>query len=321
MDKLTEAGMPRLLSEYCEYGDRKSLPLSVKIKRQLKKIPGTLYLAKALRGLKARPLYSGGAKAKRKTLRFDVHICDHCNLNCKGCSNFCPIAEKKFVGLDILERDFKRLSELTGRKCELSLMGGEPLLHPDIIKIFDITRKYFDCGVQLLTNGILLANQPDEFWQSCKRHAIKIVVSVYPVKINEEKIIAQARKYGVALAALDRTGASSWLKHPLDLSGSQNIEKTYRKCGWGNVCIYLEDGKLDPCGFPLLTKHFNKYFDKGGQKFAEPSEEDYVDIFKVKSLDEILEKFAGPIPYCRHCTLNFSRHRWEASKKEASEWV
>ena len=120
---------------------------------------------------------------------------------------------------------------------------------------------------------------------------------------------------------MDRTKDFSWFKHPLDLSGSQNVEKAYRKCDWGNVCIYLENGKLDTCGFPLLTKHFNKYFDKMGYKFAEPSENDYVDIFKVKSLDEILQKLANPIPYCRHCTLNFSFSKWEPSQKKVDEWI
>ncbi len=301
-----------------EYGYKES-----HCKILLKKIPLLKRLIRELRKIKTtiKCKISKTAKPKRKMLFFDVHICDHCNLNCKGCSNFCPIAEKRFVDLDILERDFKRLSELTDRKCELNLMGGEPLLHPDIIKIFDIARKYFDCNIQLVTNGILLADQPNEFWQICRKNTIKIVISVYPIKINEEKIIAQARKYDIILTALDRTSAFSWIKHPLDLSGSQNIEKAYRKCEWGNVCIYLEDGKLDPCGFPLLAKHFNKYFDKSKYKFAESTEEDYVDIFKVNSLDEILEKLANPIPYCRYCTLNFSHSKWEVSKKTIDEWV
>lgn len=293
------------------------------IKKLLKKIQFLKCLVIALRKIKTkiRDKISKTAKPKRKMLFFDVHICDHCNLNCKGCTNFCPVAEEKFVDLNILERDFKRLSELTNRKCDLNLMGGEPLLHPDIIKVFDIARKYFDCAIQLVTNGILLASQPDEFWLSCNKNAIKIIVSVYPIKINEKKIIAQARKYDVVFDALDRTKDISWFKHNLDLSGSQDIEKAYRKCDWGNTCIYLEDGKLDTCGFPLLTKHFNKYFDKMGYKFDEPSEEDYVDIFKVKSLDEILEKLANPIPYCRYCTLNFNFSNWETSKKNVDEWI
>ncbi len=301
-----------------EYGYKKPT-----MKNLLKKIPLLRRLVTGAREIKAKitARVSKTAKPKRKRLFFDVHICDHCNLNCKSCTNFCPIAEKKSVDPNILERDFKRLSELTNRKCDLSLIGGEPLLHPNIVKIFDLVRKYFDCDAQMVTNGILLANQPDEFWQSCKKNAVKIVVSVYPIKIDEEKIIAQARRFGVALNALDRTQKASWYKHTWDLSGSQNIEKTYRKCKWGNVCVYLEDGKLDPCGFPLLTKHFNKYFSQSERKFDEPTEDDYVDIFKVNSLEEILEKLANPIPYCRYCTLTFNYPGWEASKKEIQEWV
>ncbi|MDR2694672.1 MAG: radical SAM protein [Chitinispirillales bacterium] len=305
----------RLLSEY---GCKKPT-----LKKLLKKIPMLMRLVTGLRKVKTKIKtgISKTVKPKREKLFFDVHICDHCNLNCKSCTNFCPLAEKKFVDSDILERDFKRLSELTNRRCDVSLIGGEPLLHPGLIKILDITGKYFDCGAQLVTNGILLAEQPDEFWQSCRKNAVKLVVSVYPIKIDEDKIIAQARKHGVELEALDRTGALSWYKHTWDLSGGRNVEKAYRKCPWGNVCIYLEDGKLDPCGFPLLTKHFNKYFDKSEYGFAEPSEDDYVDIFKVNSIDEILEKLANPIPYCRYCTLNFSYSGWERSGRGIEEWV
>lgn len=308
-------GESKLLSGY---GHRKPT-----LKNLLKKIPPLTRAVAWLRKIKTKinANISKTAKPKRKRLFFDVHICDHCNLNCKSCTNFCPIAEKKFVDLGVLERDFKRLSELTNRKCDVSLIGGEPLLHPDIIKIFDMTRQYFDCGAQMVTNGMLLANRPDEFWQSCGKNKIKIVVSVYPIKIDEEKIIAQARKHKVKLAALDRTDESSWYKHTWDLSCGQDAEKAYRKCPWGNVCIYLEDGKLDPCGFPLLTKHFNKYFDKSEYKFAEPTEDDYVDIFKVNSLDEILEKLANPIPYCRYCTLNFAYSKWERSGRAVNEWV
>jgi ribosomal protein L37AE/L43A len=265
--------------------------------------------------------FSKTVKPKRKRLFFDVHVCDHCNLNCKGCSNFSPLAEKKFVDLSILERDFKRLSELTNRMCDVSLIGGEPLLHPDITKIFDTVRKYFDGGAQMVTNGILLASRPDEFWQNLRKNAIKIVISIYPINIDEEKIIAQARKHRVELNAIDRTKETSWTKHAYDFSGGQNIEKAFRACPWGNVCVYLEDGKLDPCGFPLLVRHFNRYFDNREYKFAAPTEEDYVDIFKVNSLDEILEKIANPIPYCRYCTLKFSHPKWEPSSVEIGEWV
>ena len=27
---------------------------------------------------------------------FELHLVDHCNLNCRGCTHFSPLAEKKF---------------------------------------------------------------------------------------------------------------------------------------------------------------------------------------------------------------------------------
>jgi organic radical activating enzyme len=250
-----------------------------------------------------------------------MHICDHCNLNCKGCGHFSPIAEKKFVDLNVFERDFNRLSELAGRQCEkIDLMGGEPLLHPEITTIFNIARKYFDGLIFLVTNGILLPNKPEEFWECCKKNDISISISHYPIQINRVQIEAQAYKHGIILAPRENR-EKEWQKHKRDISGSQNIEEAYRKCIYGNTCLFLEDGKLCQCGFPLLVKHFNKYFNKNDCKYDEPTENDFVDIFKVNSLDEILEKFRHPIPYCRYCTNYFIHPDWEISKKQIDEWT
>jgi len=272
------------------------------------------------------PINSDGTKkikAKRAMLRFEVHICEHCNLNCKNCGHFSNIAEEKFIDLDILQRDFSRLSQLSNRKCEnINLMGGEPLLHPKITEIFNIARKNFDTTIRLVTNGILLADQPDEFWESCNKNRITIVISAYPIKINEEKIKSQANKFGVKFELIRKSGENDWFRVAHDFTGSQNIETSYRRCEAGNVCLFLEDGKLATCGLPFFTKHFNKYFSGGEVKFDEPSNEDYVDIFKVNSLDEILEKFTRPIPYCRYCNpggIKFGK--WELSERKIEEWI
>jgi molybdenum cofactor biosynthesis enzyme MoaA len=53
-----------------------------------------------------------------------------------------------FVNCIQLENDFKRLSELTkGRVEKIHLIGGEPLLHPQCVKIISIAGKYFGSGV------------------------------------------------------------------------------------------------------------------------------------------------------------------------------
>ena len=37
----------------------------------------------------------------------EIHLLDHCNLNCKGYGHFAPIAGKHFADLSEYERDMK----------------------------------------------------------------------------------------------------------------------------------------------------------------------------------------------------------------------
>ena len=61
----------------------------------------------------------------------ETHIVDHCNLNCRGCSHFSPLAKPYFKSLDEYKREFERLAEITNHYIQqIRIMGGEPFLHP-----------------------------------------------------------------------------------------------------------------------------------------------------------------------------------------------
>ena len=61
----------------------------------------------------------------------------HCHLNCAGCDHFSPLAEKYFMPTEVFEKDILRLKELTkGNMDAITLLGGEPLLHPDIETVY-----------------------------------------------------------------------------------------------------------------------------------------------------------------------------------------
>jgi sulfatase maturation enzyme AslB (radical SAM superfamily) len=149
---------------------------------------------------------------KRKLLRFDVHLADHCNLNCKGCDNFSPIAPKHFLEQEAFERDCKRLSELTGGILEdICLLGGDPLLHPGITGIMETARKYFPkTEIGILTNGLLLTKMDAGFWDCCREHDIKITITKYPVRIDIAAIKETAMNAGVHLYVLYEEGARSF---------------------------------------------------------------------------------------------------------------
>ena len=73
-------------------------------------------------------------------IRFIVDIVDHCNLNCKCCGHFSPLAQKSFLDKETFEKDICRLYELLNGNIHcLELMGGEALLHPQLEDFITIT--------------------------------------------------------------------------------------------------------------------------------------------------------------------------------------
>jgi MoaA/NifB/PqqE/SkfB family radical SAM enzyme len=255
----------------------------------------------------------------KKMLQFEVHLADHCNLNCKYCDHFSPVAGKEFLDIAVFEKDCARISELTGGRLEyIYLLGGEPLLHPDINAVIHTARKYFkDCEITIYTNGILLLKQDEIFWKSCGGNNIAIAISGYPITLDIESINQKAREYNVKIQFL--AVAKSMYKIHLDIEGKQNSKENFISCWRSNNCIFLEDGKLYTCTKIPNIKHFNRYFNKK----LEVSEGDYIDIYKAKNIKEVLKFLCKPAPFCRYCKINEYEHglTWGVSKKEISEWT
>ena len=75
------------------------------------------------------------------------------------------------------------MNELCGGKCAvITLLGGEPLLHPEIIECLKIARNNFkECPIILLTNGVILLNKEHDehgnIFQTCKDNNIIISIT------------------------------------------------------------------------------------------------------------------------------------------------
>ncbi|MDR0683076.1 MAG: radical SAM protein [Dysgonamonadaceae bacterium] len=260
---------------------------------------------------------------KRKTLSLAIHLVDHCNLNCKGCDNFSCIADEKYHSVRSLENDFRRIFELAGGKIDgINLLGGEPLLHPELIKIINIAGKYFSrTNLGLVTNGVLLLKQEDIFWETCKNNNVKVIITKYPINLPFVKIEETAKKHGTLLQYFGDTGTmlKQMYKWPLNLQGTEDKQKSFELCFKSNTCMALDDGKIYTCATIPYIKYFNKYFETN----LEVSEKDYIDIYSVKNIEEIFEFLRKPMPFCRYCNIKGVVHdiKWETSKKEISEWV
>ena len=256
--------------------------------------------------------------------KIDVHITDHCNLNCRGCTHFSPLAEPFYLNLDNFKADIMRVSALTQAKLGfLFLLGGEPLLHPDLDKFFPIARKAFpnDTRIVIITNAILLPQAPDSFWEACRDNRVEIWISDYKLKIDYKSINEKAKSYGVfcgyTSTATDEEGKKTWGFWKLDLEGKQYWVDSFSHCAVKN-CVTLKKGKLYTCPTLAHIEHFNKFFKVN----LEVTPYDYVDIYKIDSHEAILKSMVKPVPFCRHCkTREYTSCYWEPTKKDINEWI
>ncbi|MDR0669441.1 MAG: radical SAM protein, partial [Treponema sp.] len=255
-----------------------------------------------------------------KSISFvDINVVDHCNLKCKYCANFCPLAREKYLDVETYDRDCERLSSLSGGKiATIRLLGGEPLLHPRLIEIMAVTHRRFPLsGIDLVTNGLLLLKMPAEFWTQCKACGVRVAISHYPIKLNYAKIKSIAKEYGVKTDYGKKSrGMYKWL---LDMEGGQDIKESHDHCFRANQCTVLQEGKLYACSLPPWIKYFNDHFGKN----LKVSAGDYIDIYAAENFAEIARFLGRPVPFCRYCNTRkmVYSNKWELSKKEITEWT
>jgi MoaA/NifB/PqqE/SkfB family radical SAM enzyme len=257
----------------------------------------------------------------RKNIEFiEFHLAEHCNLNCAGCDHFSPLAAEEYADLETVEKDMKRLSELTGGSIrEIRILGGEPLLHKEAAAFFPVVRKYFPTSVIFLfNNGTLLARQPAAFWEACRDNSINLLVTRYPVKIDTETIKAKCKEYKVRFLHPPAIKENDMYRCVLSLGGKGNIKENWKYC-IHNLWTFLHNGRIYPCPFYANIRHFNRYFNKD----LPLTGKDSIDIYKVNSLKEIMRFLAKPIPACRYCDISAYTygHKWAVSRKDISEWT
>lgn len=129
-------------------------------------------------------------KRQRDVMKIDIPVVEHCNLCCKGCTAFSPIAEEEYLDYEQYCKDMERLAELTDHNLsQITYTGGEPLLHPKFGEMLRFAYQLFpDAEMSFLTNGVLIPRQTDAFWKTCSECNVKVCISKYPIRLNDKKI-------------------------------------------------------------------------------------------------------------------------------------
>ena len=242
----------------------------------------------------------------------DIHVTDHCNLNCKGCSLLSPLARGWFCNVEQIREDLLELSKKIAI-FRFQLIGGEPLLHPEITKLVCVVKEaYPKSRVIIVTNGSLLPKMGDDFWEFCRNNRVSFTLSVYPplqIHLNEYLKLAKDNDIYVR-SAYHKT----WYKLRFSFKIKGDVKDIHYRLCEQKICHKLLDSKLYLC--PLFSlKHYNRYFNE-----SHPTVKGY-DIYEYSG-KELVKFMKRPDPACRYCTWVMKREttQWDYSKREKSEW-
>ena len=146
----------------------------------------------------------------------EYNLTEHCNLKCYGCDHASPLLPKKFAQLAQFVRDLEQLSAHLHSK-QLRLVGGEPLLHPQLLDFIKEGRRIGIADeIVVITNGVLLHRMPEEFWRSIDA----LWLSLYPGvtrTLDAEACEVICRERGISFRAdRDDTFHRTLLNQPIE---------------------------------------------------------------------------------------------------------
>ena len=195
----------------------------------------------------------------------EMHVVDYCNLNCKGCTHFSALYNKKFPKFENRIRDVERVNKIFSNIFIFCLLGGEPLLNPELDRYLDNIRVLLpNTELRLTTNGLLIPSLEEKILLSIARNNVTVVISEYQPtheiihriekRLNEYKIDYNVRKYST--------------KDKFMVPLKENVDLDYpNKCVAGG-CTTIHEGYIGKCPLTFHVKQLNEYF---GTKF--PSNE------------------------------------------------
>lgn len=253
----------------------------------------------------------------------EMNIVDQCNLNCKGCAHFSNICENKIVELERFENDLKLVAEKFNL-YNFRLLGGEPLLHPQIDRIVEISRNILKKSqIIIVTNGLLIDKLSENVLRKISDCNVIISISLYePTYKKMDKILNILKNHNINYLINDDFFREIDVIKTFHtrLSDERSIDgyNANKSCS-GRFCRFLRDGKISKCYYPLLIDILNK---KYGINF-QVTEDDYIELDSIENGWDAIEKMNGDIPFCEYCRDYLDEFEWKSGNRndELSSYI
>lgn len=214
------------------------------------------------------------------TRAIEINATRHCNLSCRGCSHSSPLEEYYVLQPEEISSSLRGLSRFL--KVEtVRIVGGEPLLHPNLGSLLcEVRESGIAERVCLVTNGILL----DKIDREILLCLDEIQISLYPLS---EQILSRIYKnIEIANMACKKVKVLkySFFREAItsDLAVDQALcRRIYETCQIAHYwrCITVDQGFLYRCPQSMVLMRKRNLKEKM---------EDKLEIKTIKKMEDVL---------------------------------
>jgi cyclic pyranopterin phosphate synthase len=233
-----------------------------------------------------------------QTWSLETQVADHCNLRCAQCCQLSPHFPERFVDPDALARDLERAATAL-EPLVFKLTGGEPLLHPALLRCLEAVRA---CSIapriQVTTNGLLAANQPDAFFEAIDRLKVSLYSSAPLPQATLARIEARCAEHEVELSIRPYASFQELTPHPPFVDAAR-ARAAFDGCWLKSRCHTLDRGRFYVCSRPpRLTTYLAAF---GHQRPLDVI--DGVELDGPRLLARVLDLLERdePLASCSHC--------------------
>lgn len=248
----------------------------------------------------------------------EYNVTDSCNLKCKGCSHFSNLFDKD--SMSNYNQFYKDLNQISKNAyiAHLRLLGGEPLLHPELCQFMEAARKIIPyADINVVTNGLLIPSQSKDLFESMRKNDIGFHITRYRPTDQQMNRISNVLKQENINYCIENKCVEEFSKI-LDMKGSSDGRVSQEVCQ-NKQCRFLRNGKLFKCPIEGLIECFAERYG-------------YIDIPLIRGVDiyddklnwvEILEKYyTNPVDMCKFCSEKGETFTWKVqSQPQKEDWI
>lgn len=226
-------------------------------------------------------------------------------MRCVSCSHAAPVNTAWTMTPEMLSRDLAALKPIV-HFHRIQMVGGEPTLHKDLVGMMRVARESgVGHNVSVITNGRLLPQMTDEFWQTLDI----LQLSIYPTLDKSIPPLAKAKCEQFQKPCYQ----TEFTEFHQQLREAPNDGAHFASCHWKADCWTVHDGHFYLC--PQSA-----FFPKNFMGLAEN-----VDGLPLADLTEA--KFSAfvnrtePLNACRICMANEMKPAPWREAKGKEQWL